>query len=60
MLRNQSDGVGGEIQLADSINVQAEYNMVEIVLLNGERFDYGSIAVYVEAIKYVALTHNCS
>jgi len=60
MLRNQSDGVGGEIQLADSINLQAENNMVEIVLLNGKRFDYGSIEGYVEAIKYVALTHNCN
>jgi UTP--glucose-1-phosphate uridylyltransferase len=28
ILRNQSVGVGGEIQLADSINVQAENNMV--------------------------------
>ena len=36
ILRNQSIGVGGEIQLADSINVQASNNMVEIVLLNGK------------------------
>ena len=54
ILRNQSVGVAGEIQLADSINVQAVNNMVEIVLLNGKRFDCGSIQGYVEAIKYVA------
>ena len=58
ILRNQSIGVGGEIQLADSINMQAENNRVETVLLNGERFDCGSIQGYVEAIKYIALTHN--
>ena len=57
-LRNQSIGVGGEIQLADSINVQAENNMVVTVLLNGKCFDCGSIEGYVEAIKYITLTHN--
>lgn len=58
ILRKQAAGAGGEIQLADSINVQAENNMVETVLLNGKRFDCGSIEGYVEAIRYVALTHN--
>jgi len=58
ILRSQSIGIGGEIQLADSINVQAHNNMVETVLLNGKRFDCGSIEGYIEAIKYVALTHN--
>jgi len=57
-LRNQSIGVGGEIQLADSINVQAENNRVETVFLDGQHFDCGSIEGYIEAIKYVALTHN--
>jgi len=57
ILRNQSIGVGGEIQLADSINMQAENNRVETVLLNGERFDCGSVKGYVEAIKYVTLTY---
>jgi UTP-glucose-1-phosphate uridylyltransferase len=37
---------------------QAENNRVEKVLLNGKRFDCGSIEDYVEAIKYVALTYN--
>ena len=50
ILKNQSIGVGGEIQLADSINKQAENNRVETVLLNGKRFDCGNIQGYVEAI----------
>jgi UTP--glucose-1-phosphate uridylyltransferase len=54
ILRNQSFGVAGEIQLADSINIQAENNMVETVLLNGNRFDCGSIEGYLEAIQCVA------
>jgi len=58
ILRSQSIGIGGEIQLADSINEQAAKNMVETVLLNGKRFDCGSIKGYVEAIKYVAASYN--
>jgi len=58
ILRNQSIGAGGEIQLADSINVQAENNRVETVLLNGKRFDCGSIQGYVEAIKHVASNYK--
>ena len=54
ILRNQSLGVANEIQLADSINVQAENNMVEAVLLNGKRFDCGNIEGYIQAIKYTA------
>ena len=49
---------GGEIQLADSINVQAENNRVETVLLNGKRFDCGNIQGYVEAIKYIASNYK--
>ena len=58
ILRNQSFGAGGEIQLADSINVQAANNMVETVLLNGKRFDCGSVKGYVEAIKDIALNYK--
>jgi UTP--glucose-1-phosphate uridylyltransferase len=36
--------------------VQAANNMVETVLLNGKRFDCGSIEGYINAIKYVS--HN--
>ncbi|MDC0607887.1 sugar phosphate nucleotidyltransferase [Amylibacter sp.] len=35
ILRNQLSDASGEIQLADSINVQAENNRVETVFLNG-------------------------
>jgi len=58
ILRNQSVGAGGEIQLADSINMQAENNRVETVFLNGKRFDCGNIQGYVEAIKYIASNHK--
>ena len=54
LLKNQPIGVENEIQLADSINLQAVNNMVDGVLLNGVRFDCGSIKGYVEAIKHVA------
>jgi UTP--glucose-1-phosphate uridylyltransferase len=54
ILKNQEIGIGGEIQLADSINVQALNNMVETVLLNGKRFDCGSVEGYVDAFKCVA------
>jgi UTP--glucose-1-phosphate uridylyltransferase len=56
ILRNQSIGFGGEIQLSDSINSQALNNMVETIPLNGKRFDCGSIEGYINAIKYVS--HN--
>jgi len=58
LLKNQSIGIGGEIQLADSINTQAENNMVETVLINGERFDCGSVKGYVEAIKHMSFSYN--
>ena len=54
ILKDQSAGLAGEIQLADSINKQAINNMVEAVLLNGKHFDCGSITGYVEAIKYAS------
>jgi len=58
ILRNQPNGVAGEIQLADSINVQAANNMVEAVLLNGKRYDCGSVKGYIEAIKNVASNYK--
>jgi UTP--glucose-1-phosphate uridylyltransferase len=54
ILKNQSIGVGGEIQLSDSINVQAVNNMVETVSLNGKRYDCGSVEGYINAIKHVS------
>jgi UTP--glucose-1-phosphate uridylyltransferase len=43
ILRNQSISFGGEIQLADTINMQAENNRVETVPLTSKRFDCGNI-----------------
>ena len=54
ILRNQPAGAGGEIQLADAINVQAAKNAVEAVMLNGCRFDCGSVQGYLDAIRHIA------
>jgi UTP--glucose-1-phosphate uridylyltransferase len=53
-LKNQKPGLGGEIQLTDSINIMASQGNVESVLLNGKRYDCGSIKGYVDAIVYMA------
>jgi UTP--glucose-1-phosphate uridylyltransferase len=42
-LRGLKAGSGGEIQLADAINVHAQQGSVETVRLNGKRFDCGSV-----------------
>ena len=54
ILRNQPAGSGGEIQLADAINTQAQRGDVEAVRLNGRRFDCGSVDGYLDAIMHVA------
>ena len=54
ILRSQPAGAGGEIQLADAINVQAARGDVEAVTLNGWRFDCGSVEGYLDAIMHVA------
>jgi UTP--glucose-1-phosphate uridylyltransferase len=53
-LRNQPAGAGGEFQLADAIKIQTAQITVEVVSLNGRRFDYGNIHGYVEVIKYMS------
>ena len=54
ILRNQDVGAGGEIQLADAINIQALGSGIEAVKLNGTRFDCGSVPGYLEAIVHIA------
>lgn len=54
ILRTQPVGVGGEIQLADAINVQAANGLVEAITLRGRRFDCGSVRGYLDAIMEVA------
>ena len=49
-LRGLSAGSGGEIQLADAINIHAQQGAVDTVRLNGLRFDCGSVDEYVAAV----------
>lgn len=51
-LRGLSAGSGGEIQLADAINIHAKQGFVETVPLNGKRFDFGSLEGFFQANKY--------
>ena len=51
-LRGLNAGTGGEIQLADAINIHAQHDSVETVRLNGRRFDCGSVDEYVEAVMH--------
>lgn len=53
-LRNQVVSARGEIELADAINTQAAKNNVEAVMLNGRRFDCGSVSGYLAAIQHAA------
>ena len=48
-LSGLSAGSGGEIQLADAINIQAQLGLVETVRFNGQRYDCGSIDGYMQA-----------
>tara|TARA_B100000780_G_scaffold278726_1_gene253374 strand:- start:10096 stop:10917 length:822 start_codon:yes stop_codon:yes gene_type:complete len=54
ILREQTTGLGGEIQLADSINVMAARGNVESVFLKGNRYDCGSVSGYLNAILHMA------
>lgn len=49
-LRALRPGLNNEIQLADAINIHASRGLVETVLLNGKRFDCGSVDGFVMAI----------
>ena len=51
-LRGLKAGSGGEIQLADAINIHAQQGDVETVRLNGLRFDCGSLDGFMEASNY--------
>ena len=51
-LKGLSAGSGGEIQLADAINIHAQQGSVEIVRLNGLRFDCGSVDEYIKASQF--------
>ena len=52
ILRGLSSGINQEIQLADAIDVLAKKGLVEIVNLNGKRFDCGSVDGFITASIY--------
>ena len=58
LLRTQTPGAGGEIQLADALDRQAKTGHVHAVTLSGIRYDCGSKFGYLEAIVDFALTHD--
>jgi UTP--glucose-1-phosphate uridylyltransferase len=51
-LRSLGAGSGGEIQLADAINIHAQEGAVETVCLNGLRFDCGSVDGFIRASSH--------
>ena len=51
-LRDLQAGSGGEIQLADAINIHAQQGSVGTVRLNGKRFDCGSVDGFIKAGSY--------
>ena len=51
-LRGLGAGSGGEIQLADAINIHAQQGHVETVRLNGRRFDCGSVRGFMAASNH--------
>ena len=51
-LRGLSAGSGGEIQLANAINIHAQQGSVETVRLNGWRFDCGSVDALMRASNH--------
>ncbi|OUU25013.1 MAG: UTP--glucose-1-phosphate uridylyltransferase [Candidatus Endolissoclinum sp. TMED37] len=54
ILKNIKPGVGGEIQLADAIDLQAKAERVEMSIIDENRFDCGSLRGFVEATLHVA------
>jgi UTP--glucose-1-phosphate uridylyltransferase len=57
ILAETPPGAGGEIQLADAINLRAQQGHVNAVPLSGARYDCGSKFGYLEAIVDFALDH---
>lgn len=51
-LRGLSAGSGGEIQLADAINIHAKLGSVGTVRLRGHRFDCGTVDGFVKATNH--------
>ena len=59
ILRDLPAGSGGEIQLADAINIQAKRGNVNSVHSTALRFDCGSVDGFLVAISHVSnLRHS--
>ena len=59
VLQDLPAGSGGEIQLADVINIQAKQGKVNAVQLMVKRFDCGSVDGFSVAISHVSsLRHS--
>ena len=52
LLRTLRSGSGGEIQLADALNLHAQNGLLEAVRLKGVRFDCGSVDGFMSASVY--------
>ena len=51
-LRDLPVGSGGEIQLADALNLHAQGGKLEAIHLQGKRFDCGSVDGFMSASAY--------
>ena len=49
LLRTLPAGSGGEIQLADALNLHAQSGLLEAIQLRGKRFDCGSVDGFMDA-----------
>jgi UTP--glucose-1-phosphate uridylyltransferase len=58
VLRDLPAGSGGEIQLADAINIQAQRGNVNAVHSTALRFDCGSVDAFLAAISHVSNLRN--
>jgi UTP--glucose-1-phosphate uridylyltransferase len=58
VLRDLPAGSGGEIQLADAINIQAKQGKVKAVHSTALRFDCGSVDGFLAAISHVSSLRN--
>jgi UTP--glucose-1-phosphate uridylyltransferase len=52
VLKDLPTGAGGEVQLADAINLQAKNSLVEAVEIKGRRFDCGSVSGFMAAANH--------
>ena len=52
LLRTLRTGFGGEIQLADALNLHAQDGLLEAIELRGKRFDCGSVDGFMSASTY--------